>query len=177
MEAVSNSWVFVLLGIFLVLSDRKSDQTSVSDIQPQKWMDSKAQVTFLGFCLFIYLLAFFSSVCWLLSWTVSFLVAEKIPMEAQGPRKLSAMIPEEERDSLCPSIHVFNFKKDSRWSSWGHMRISKPIIMAKGMELSVQPDSSVYSYIWGFGGWGKRKVPIRVMWDLWNVFPERKHWY
>lgn len=28
--------------------------------------------------------SFLSSVCWLLSWTISFLVAEKIPMEAQG---------------------------------------------------------------------------------------------
>lgn len=51
------------------------------------------------------------------------------------------------RHFLCPSLHLFNFGEDSPWPCWGHMHISKPVIMAKGVGFPIQPTSPVYSCV------------------------------
>lgn len=58
--------------------------------------------------------------------------------------------------SLCLSQHyLFNFRENFHWSGWGHMNISKPMIMAKGMEFSVLPVTTflLYLRVWRMGKW------------------------
>lgn len=91
---------------------------------------------------------------------------------------LSAIIPVKEKDSLCPSIHLFHVKKASHCSSWDHVHICKPII-AKEVDLCLARVVSLLLYlrVWRVGEEeGSLRECTRDMWGLWNVLSERKNW-